>query len=162
MVIKGSVLVPDRYGKAIMQYSLTGKIERLIPCPLMANDLTWLCVTSSRHESVIVSCRNTISCINMSTRECVWSVASVEKPIAVCCDDADRVYVAIGGRCYTTRITVLDQGTGKKSAGPFNASQFSQILTHTHRERGGRGMGRGSRMGRGREWEMGREREREG
>ena len=68
-VRKDRVLVPDRESKTIIQYSLTGEVETRIPCPILKADHTWLCVTSSRHDAVIVSCRGTVSCIDLSTGE---------------------------------------------------------------------------------------------
>ena len=66
-VSKVSVLVPHRDSKAIIQYSLTGEVQRRIACPILKAGHTWLCVTSSRHDAVIVSCGGTVSCIDVST-----------------------------------------------------------------------------------------------
>ena len=66
-VSKDSVLVPHRDSKAIIQYSLTGEVQRRIACPILKAGHTWLCVTSSRHDAVIVSCGGTVSCIDVST-----------------------------------------------------------------------------------------------
>ena len=112
-VRKDSVFVPDRESKTIVQYSLTGEVERRIPCPILNNAVVWLCVTSSYRDAVIVSCDGTVSCIDVSTGHCVWSTDSLEKPSAVCSDDADRVYAAFGGWSGTTPISVLDRDTGK-------------------------------------------------
>ena len=97
VVRKDSVLVPDRDSKTITEYSLTGEVEGRIPCPVLRDDYTWLCTMSSCRDAVIVSCDDMVSCIDVSTGDCVWSTVSLEKPRAVCCDDADRVYVAVGG-----------------------------------------------------------------
>ena len=112
-VRKDSVLVPDGDSKTIIQYSLTGEVERRIPCPILNNTYTWLCLMSSRPDSVIVSCDDTVSCIDLSTGDCVWSTVNLEKPRAVCCDDADRVYVAVCRESDTIEIAVLDGDTGK-------------------------------------------------
>ena len=107
------VLIPHRESKTIIQYSLTGEVERRIPCPQMKDSNAGLCVMSSRCDIMIVSCDGTVSCIDMSTLDRVWSTVSLEKPIAVCCDDADRVFVSVGGWSDTPKIAVLDGDTGK-------------------------------------------------
>ena len=112
-VRKDSVLIPHIVGKTIVQYSLTGEVERRIPCHILKNAATWLCVMSSLPDTVVVSCGGTVSCIDLSTGDCVWSTDSLERPIAVCCGDADRVYVAVGGKCATIHITLLDGDTGE-------------------------------------------------
>ena len=111
-VRKDSVFVPDRESKTIVQYSLTGEVERRIPCHVLKDAVARLCATSSCRDTAIVSCGDTVSCIDVSTGDCVWSNDSLEKPTAVCCDDADRVYVAVGGKCATIHIAVLDGDTG--------------------------------------------------
>ena len=50
-VRKDSVIIPDRSDKTIVQYSLTGEEKRRIPCDLLKEAQTWLCVMSSRHEA---------------------------------------------------------------------------------------------------------------
>ena len=112
VVRKDSVLVPDRNSKNIIQYSLTGEVERHIPCRVLKSALTWLSVTSTLCNTVIVSCGDTVSSIDVGTGQCVWSTGSLERPTAVCCDDADRVYVAVGGKSNTINIAVLDGRTG--------------------------------------------------
>ena len=124
-VTKDSVLVPDRGSQTIIQYSLTGEAERRIPCPVLTDDYTWLCVMSPRRDAVIVSCDDTVSCIDLSTGDCVWSTASLEKTTAVCCDDADRVYVAVGGSSDTIQIAVLDGDTGKTAFTYYTHPNFS-------------------------------------
>ena len=62
---------------------------------------------------MIVSRDGIVSCIDVSTGDCVWSNDSQEQPRAVCCDNADRVYVAVGGWSEKIQITVLNGHTGK-------------------------------------------------
>ena len=112
-VSKVSVLVPHRNSKTIIQYSLTGEVERRIPCLILMGKNTWMCGMSSHRDIVVVSCDSKVSCIDVSTGHCVWSTDSLEKPSAVCSDDADRVYAAFGGWSGTTQISVLDRDTGK-------------------------------------------------
>ena len=113
VVRKDSVFVPDGDSSIIIQYSFTGEVERRIPCLTLKCTHTRLSVRSSPCDAVIVSCSDTVCCIDMSTGDCVWSTDSMEEPTAVCCDNADRVYVAVGGYSDTIQITVLDGDTGK-------------------------------------------------
>ena len=135
-VRKDSVLVSDRDSKTIIQYSLTGEVERRIPCPILNNTHTlngydiWMCVMSSRLDSVIVSCDGAVSCVHMSTGHCVWSTVSLDKPTAVCCDDADRVYVGVGLESDTIQISVLDGVTGKAVFKFYTRPNF--ILLHLY------------------------------
>ena len=112
-VRKDCVLVPHIVGKTIIQYSLTGEVERRIPCPILMDASTWLCVMSPHCDTVIVSSADTVSCIDLSTGRCVWSTDTLDYPTAVACHDADRVYVAVGGLSENTQIAVLDGDTGK-------------------------------------------------
>ena len=116
VVRKETVLVAHRGSKTIIQNSLTGEVKKRIPCPILSNMAihnTWLCVMPSRHDAVIMSCNGTVYCIDVSTGHCLWSTSSLEKPTAVCCDDADRVYVAVCGEADTIQIAILDGDTGK-------------------------------------------------
>ena len=112
VVRKDSVIVPDRNSKTIIQYSLTGEVERRILCRILKSAPTWLCLTSTRCNAVIVSCGDTVSAIDLRTGQFVWSTGSLERPTAVCCDDADRVYVAVGGKSNAIHIAVRDGRTG--------------------------------------------------
>ena len=107
------MLIPDRDKKTITLYSLTGEAGRRIPCLTLTDADTWLCEVLSRGDTVIVSCNYVVSCVDVSTRSCVWATGSLEKPTAVCCDDDDRVYVAVGGYSDTLQIAVLNCKTGE-------------------------------------------------
>ena len=113
VVRKDSVLIPHRGSKTIIQYSLTGEVDKRIPCNVLNDAATWLCVMSLSCDTVILSCDDTVSCIDVGTGDCVWSTDSLEKPRAVCCDDASRAYVAVDGQLSTIRIAVLNGVTGK-------------------------------------------------
>ena len=110
---KDCVLVPHIVGKTIVQYSLTGEVERRIPCPILTDAYTWLCVMSPHCDAVVVSCADTVSWIDLSTGLCVWSTDTLDYPTAVACHDTDRVYVAVAGDSDTIQIAVLDGDTGK-------------------------------------------------
>ena len=112
-VRKDCLLVPHRGSKTIIQYSLTGEAERRIPCPILKNAATWMFVMPSRCDAVTVSCDGIVSCIDVSTGNCVWSTDSLEEPTAACCDNADRVFVDVGGRSDRMKIAILDGDTGK-------------------------------------------------
>ena len=71
VVRKDSILVPDRDSKTIIQYSLAGEVERRIPCLRLNDAATWLHVMSPRCDVVIVSCDDTLSCINVGTEDYV-------------------------------------------------------------------------------------------
>ena len=96
-VRKDSVFVPDRDSKTIVKYSLAGEVQRCIPCPTLSSANTCLCVMPLRRDAMIVSCNETVSFIGASTGHYVWIIDSLERPAAVCCDGAERVYVAVGG-----------------------------------------------------------------
>ena len=114
-VCKDSVLVPHRGSQTIIQYSLTGEVERRIPFIMLKNlfDSIWLCVMSSHRDTLIISNGNSVCCIDVSTGRCVWSTNSLVKPGAVCCDDAGRVYVAVRGQADAMWISVLNGDTGR-------------------------------------------------
>ena len=123
LVVKmDSVLLPAINSKTITQYSLTGELKQAIPCPMLKDANTWLCVTKKCFDTVTVSCSDTVSCIKVSTGDCVWSINSLDKPTAVCCDEADTLYVAVGGYSEKLQIAVLDKAEGKAAFLPVSIS----------------------------------------
>ena len=127
-----SVLVPHRDSKTIIEYSLDGEEERRIPCPMLKDTGTWMCgMSSSRGDAVIVSSGYTVSCIEVSAGQCAWSTDSLEEPRAVCCDDAGRIYVAVGGYSDTLLIAVLSGKTGKTASFPACACQHLLVSVAT-------------------------------
>ena len=107
------VLIPNRDRKTIIQYSLAGEVKRLIACLVLKDADTWFCVTPSHCDTMIVSCDDAVSCIDAGTGLYLWSTANLEKPTAVCCDDDDRVWVAVAGYSDTLQIAVLNCKTGE-------------------------------------------------
>ena len=126
-VRKDRVLIPDRDSKTIIQYSLTGEVERRIRCNVLNATRTSLCVKSSCPDALIVSCGGSVLCMDMSTGRFLWSNGSLEEPRAVCCDNADRVYVAIGEVSNTIQIAVLDGDTGKSVCKPSASFRYCSL-----------------------------------
>ena len=134
LVVKmDSVLVPAINSKTITQYSLTGELKKTIHCHMLQDANTWLCVRKKGLDTVTVSCSNTVSCIDVSTGTSLWSTSKLEKPTAVCCDDDNRVYVAVGGHSDRVKIAVLDGDKGRAVILLVSASRIHSVPIIYHR-----------------------------
>lgn len=105
----GNILTPDRCGKTIMEYSLTGELMREISCPSLQYEKVYICLASN--NDMILSSGCVVSRIDLSTGDSRWSVESLERPTAVCCNSKDRVYVAVAGGSSNIPIAILNGET---------------------------------------------------
>lgn len=130
IVQQDCVLIPNRDSKTLIEYNLAGQILRQVPCHILKDDNTCLCATST-YDTVVVTCGSVVCCINMTTGVCKWTNNSLNRPTAICSDEAGRLYVAEYGEPNTTRIAILDGETGKRErGGPCHTFVILQSRCH--------------------------------
>lgn len=109
-ITSDQVVIPDKTNKRITAYSLTGSLIKSIPCSVLGNKHTAMCLADSK--SVIISDKDLcqVSRVNLSSGQVMWICREVGKPLGVTCYGRNYVLVA---SCSTRRISVLDVKTGK-------------------------------------------------
>lgn len=113
VVVGDVILLPDRGRQTIARYKLSGESETSFPCPMLRrHDETRMCVMSDG-DSVVVVSGNTVCCLNAMDGQPIWSNQELDQPLAVTCDSAGRVFVAVGGRSPTIKLVILDGCTGE-------------------------------------------------
>lgn len=108
-VIDSFVVIPDLKSKALVFYSLNGKVVCILFCPLLNNALTRICAANS--NSFIVSHEHLSLVFKFSTSQgkVIWKCKEVVQPVGMTCYQDDFVFV-IDSNGYTLCIISLETG----------------------------------------------------
>ena len=107
---KESVLISD--GRTITEYKLNGRVKREVSYEEIQHFLLSLCAMLRSDDVIGVDGKNRLHRLNFIARRCVWSKGMDQQP-AVCCDETDRVFVAVKHESGEIAVAVLDSNTGE-------------------------------------------------
>ena len=68
---------------------------------------------SQSDDIIVIDKQLRVHRLSITTRRCVWTNDSLPKPSAVCCDETDRVFIAVRGEYNGVNVAVLDSERGK-------------------------------------------------
>lgn len=102
----GSIVICDRL--ALTEYSFDGRKKRRMSYQALNGVPQSLSAMSQSDDVIVIDSQHQVHRLNVATGRCVWTNGSLAESAAICCDEADRVFVAVG-----VSITVLDSETGE-------------------------------------------------
>ena len=112
MALRGdSVVICE--GKRVTEHSLDGRSKRRALFQAIQCVPKSISAMSQSDDVIVIDKQLRVHRLSITTGCCVWTNDSLPKPIAVCCDETNRVFIAVRGEDNRVNFTVLDSERGK-------------------------------------------------